>query len=94
LTLSTGREDILLGVLKGLVRQLADGMDDFAKMSRLSDTIFYTGGGAQSLLDLKKRVFHKFHFAPVDDCAMKGIGKLVKIAVDSNPSTTQTLPAS
>lgn len=94
LTLSTGREDILLGVLKGLVRQLADGMDDFAKMSRLSDTIFYTGGGAQSLLDLKKRVFHKFHFVPVDDCAMKGIGKLVKIAVDSNPSTTQTLPAS
>jgi xylulokinase len=83
LTLSTAREDILLGVLKGLIRQLADGMDDFARIAHLSDTIFYTGGGAQALLDLKKRVFHPFKFVPVEDCAMKGIGKLIKIAVDS-----------
>jgi len=83
LTLSTEREDILLGVLKGLIRQLADGMEDFGRISRLSDTIFYTGGGAQALLDLKKKVFHQFRFEPVDDCAMKGIAKLIKIAVDS-----------
>ena len=84
LTLSTRREDILLALIKGLIQQLADGMDDFSKMSKLSDTMFYTGGGAQALLDLKKQVFHQFRFVPVDNCAMKGIGKLVKLALDSH----------
>ena len=86
LTLSTRREDILTALIRGLVKQLADGMDDFGRIAKLSDTIFYTGGGAQALLDLKKEVFHQFHFVPVDDCAMKGIGKLIKIAVDSQKS--------
>jgi len=31
LTLSSRREDILLALIKGLIRQLADGMDDFAE---------------------------------------------------------------
>jgi xylulokinase len=84
LTLSTRREDILLALIKGLIKQLADGMDDFARFAKLSDTIFYTGGGAQALLDLKKKVFRQFQFVPVDDCAMTGIGKLVKIAVDDH----------
>jgi xylulokinase len=84
LTLSTRREDILLGLIKGLVRQLAEGMDDFARISHLSDTIFYTGGGAQALLDLKQKMFPRFRFVPVEDCAMTGIGKLVKLAVDSS----------
>jgi xylulokinase len=84
LTLSTRREDILRAVIKGLIKQLADGMDDFANITKLSDTIFYTGGGAQALLDLKKKVFHQFNFVPVENCAMKGIGKLIKIAVDTN----------
>lgn len=83
LTLSSRREDILLALIKGLIKQLADGMDDFAAISRLSDTIYYTGGGAQALLDLKKKVFHQFHFVPVEDCAMTGIGRLIKIALDS-----------
>jgi sugar (pentulose or hexulose) kinase len=86
ITLSTRREHILQGLIKGLVKQLADGMDDFAKISKLSDTIFYTGGGAQALLDLKKKMFRQFRFVPVDDCAMKGIAKLIKMAVDSHPS--------
>ena len=83
LTLSTRREDILLALIKGLIKQLADGMDDFGKIAKLSDTIFYTGGGARALLDLKKGVFPQFQFVPVEDCAMTGIGKLVKMAVDS-----------
>jgi xylulokinase len=80
-TLATRREDILQALIKGLVKQLADGMDDFAKIAKLSDTIFYTGGGAQALLDLKKKRFHQFRFVPVDDCAMKGIAKLIKLAL-------------
>ena len=80
LTLSTRREDILLALLKGMIKQLADGMDDFATISKLSDTIFYTGGGAQALLDLKEKIFHQFRFVPVDDCAMKGIAKLIQMA--------------
>jgi xylulokinase len=83
LTLSTRREDVLLALMKGLIKQLADGMDDFAKISKLSDTICYTGGGAQALLDFKKKTFHQFRFVPVEDCAMKGIGKLVKIGADA-----------
>lgn len=82
LRLSTGREDILLGVIKGLIRQLADGMDDFAKISKLSDTIFFTGGGATALLDFKKKWFHQFNFVPVEECPMKGIAKLIKMAVE------------
>jgi xylulokinase len=83
LTLSTRREDILLALMNGLIRQLADGMDDFAQITKLSDTIFYTGGGARALLELKKKVFHQFNFVPVENCAMKGIGKLIKIGLDA-----------
>jgi xylulokinase len=83
LTLSTRREDILLALLKGIIKQLADGMDDFARISKLSDTIFYTGGGAQALLDLKRKTFHQFRFVSVDDCAMKGIAKLIKLDLTS-----------
>ena len=90
LTLSTRREDILLALLQGLVKQLADGMDDFARISKLSDTIIYTGGGAQALLDLKKKVFHQFHFVPMDDCAMKGIAKLIKSAIFSRSTTSSS----
>ncbi|MGI6161827.1 MAG: FGGY family carbohydrate kinase [Christensenellales bacterium] len=82
LTLSTTREDILLGVINGLVGQLSDGMDDFNKMSNLSKTIYFTGGGAQALLDFKKREFPGFNFEMVDNCAMKGISRLTKAALE------------
>ena len=66
-TLSLRKEDILLALIKGLIKQLSDGMDDFAGISKLSDTIFYTGGGAQALLEPKTSV------SPIPFCACPGL---------------------
>ncbi|MDK2809838.1 MAG: xylulokinase [Petroclostridium sp.] len=82
LTLSATREHILYAVVHGVIKQLEDGMDTFRKISNISDTIYYTGGGSNALSRYKERVFADFKFKMVDNCAMKGIAKLIKLAVD------------
>ena len=84
LNLATRREDILVGMLSGIIRQLADGMADFARFTKLSKTIFWTGGGAGALLDLKKKTFSGFQFIPVENSAMRGIAKLIKRGLDAS----------
>ena len=80
LTLDTTREQMLYAVVRGLISQLWDGMDVYRKISRLSDKIYYTGGGSSALRRYKEKVFSDFSFEMVDNCAMKGIAKLTGMA--------------
>ena len=83
LTLSSTRDDILVGLVKGLISQLKDGMADFERFAgKLSDTIFFTGGGAGALFEYKKQIFPQFSFEVVDNSAMKGIGRLIREAYE------------
>lgn len=83
LTLGTTREHILYAVVHGIIKQLDDGMNTFKKISNLSDTIFYTGGGSSVLKNYKNKVFKDFKLQLVDNCAMKGICKLIMLALES-----------
>ena len=82
LTLSSKREDVLAAVVKGIVKQLSDGMELYKDVSgkNLSDLIKYTGGGSGSLMKYKEKVFSEFSFTQVDNCAMIGIATLVRNA--------------
>ncbi len=77
LTLASSRETILKSVVDGMIAQLQAGMDTFKEKSDLSDLIYYTGGGSKSLMDYKCRHFPKFRFEEVNECALKGIVKLI-----------------
>ena len=85
LTLSSTRDDVLVGLVNGIIGQLKDGMDDFEQFAgRLADTIYFTGGGATSIFEYKKRIFSQFCFEQVDNSAMKGIGALIKVGYDAD----------
>jgi xylulokinase len=81
LTLATTREDILFGIVRGLIKQLEEGMATYRKISRLSDIIYYTGGGSIVLKRYKEKMFSGFKFEMVDNCALKGVGKLIHMAL-------------
>jgi len=81
LTLGTTRDHILCAVVNGIVKQLKDGMDVYKRISNLSDTIYYTGGGSNVLRNFKEDAFKDFKFEMVDNCALKGICKLIILAV-------------
>jgi len=81
LTLGTTREHILCAVVQGIIKQLDDGMNIYKSISNLSDTIFYTGGGSSVLKNYKEKVFKDFKFQLVDNCAMKGICRLIILAL-------------
>jgi xylulokinase len=93
LNLNTTRENILYSVVEGVIGQLDDGMSTFGKISNLSNTIYYTGGGSNALKDYKRKVFHDFDFEMVDNCAMKGIAKLIKLALEINYSSIDDVEA-
>ncbi len=83
LTLATSRDDMLVGLVKGMIGQLKDGMDDFQRFAgKLDDTIYFTGGGAGALFDYKRQMFPQFSFEGVDNSAMKGIGRLIHEAYE------------
>lgn len=82
LTLGSTREHIMCAVVNGVINQLKDGMDTYSKISRLSNTIYYTGGGSSALKSYKEKVLNEFDFKMVDNCAMKGIGRLIMLGVN------------
>lgn len=82
LTLGTKREDILFAVVQGIIKQLEDGMNIYKQICNVDDTIYYTGGGSSALKKHKEKAFKEFRFMHVDNCALKGIGKLVLLALE------------
>ncbi len=81
LTLGTTREHIVYAVIEGIIKQMEDGMKIFKEISHLSDTIYYAGGGSNTLKSYKEKAFRDFKFTIVDNCALKGIGKLIRMAI-------------
>lgn len=81
LTLATKRENILYAVIEGIIKQMEDGMKEFGEISRLNHTIYYAGGGSNTLKSFKEKVFRDFKFEIVDNCALKGIGKLIQLGL-------------
>ncbi|MDK2798851.1 MAG: xylulokinase [Clostridiales bacterium] len=82
LTLSSTRENILYAAVEGVIGQLKEGMDTYKKISNIGKTIYYTGGGSNALYRYKQKVFSDFEFVLIDSSAMKGVAKLVKMAID------------
>ena len=81
LTLATTRDDILFGIVRGLIQQLEEGMATYRQISRLGQNIYYTGGGSTVLKQYKEKIFSDFTFEMVDNCALRGVGKLVHMAL-------------
>lgn len=81
LNLSSTRDSILKSLVDGMIGQLREGMAAFRERSNLSDVIYYTGGGSKSLMDYKRSAFSEFKFEEVNECAIRGIARLVRDAV-------------
>ncbi len=82
LTLGTTREEILAGIVAGLVQERARGYGELAKVHRIERKV-YTMGGATELAGAMHDAWPRKHtFVPIEADALAGLVKLARCAMN------------
>ncbi|MGM0365614.1 MAG: FGGY-family carbohydrate kinase [Actinomycetota bacterium] len=79
LTLNTTREDMLLALLKGIIKPMHDGIKKFKTLCNTSKPIHYTGKGSDILYEVKKKHFQPYQLKlSIPNVTLLGAAKLIK----------------
>ena len=83
ITLSTTREDMLLGVLYGISRKVEEFLTLMEKRVNLNSVVNVTGGGAAMLMRCKKKLMRDRSFKIVESGSALGAAKLSFMYLES-----------
>jgi xylulokinase len=78
MTLATTRDDLLLGVIRGVVSKVKEFLAIMENKIELKNTVNVTGGGAPALLECKKRMMKRFKFNLIESGSLLGAAKFAK----------------
>ena len=81
-TLSTTREDMLLGVIGGVAQKVKEYLKIMESHLRLNPVVNVTGGGADHLVEVKRRIMKGFEFRRVETGSLIGAVKLAKMYME------------
>ncbi len=84
LSLHSNRDDLLLGLMNGIVRTQIQGIKEWEKSVRLAETIYHVGGGAtQAYSDFKRKRLRNYRFVEIKHAAAIGAAKIGIDAISS-----------
>ncbi len=79
LSLNTTREDLLFSIIQGIVSYMHSHLNNLRKEISLSSTIYFTGGGAESMfMEFKRKFFPEFDFVISDGGSLHGAAMLAQ----------------
>lgn len=79
LSLNTTREDLLFAMIQGITSYMRSYINSLRKEISLDDTIYFTGGGAESsFMEFKKKSFPEFNFVIRDAGSLQGAAMLAQ----------------
>jgi sugar (pentulose or hexulose) kinase len=85
LSLSSTRDDMILAIILGVIGPINKAVKNFKNITRIADTIHYTGQGNSFLYEIKRKMFLGYNLEEINpNSALMGAARLLRMGLDNN----------
>lgn len=85
LSLSSTRDDMILAIILGVIGPINKAVKNFKNITRIADTIHYTGQGNSFLYEIKRKMFSGYNLEEINpNSALMGAARLLRMGLDNN----------
>jgi xylulokinase len=88
LSLNSTRDDMIVAIILGIIKPINKALINFKNVTKISNTIHYTGQGNSFLYEIKKKMFSGYSLEEINpNSALIGAAKLLRMGLENNSNT-------